>query len=86
MQRKGLDVSRVHARYARCAHEHDSDLIDIVLRTAGGEQTLVLPIADIERMAADARSRVEKDQETDRLLAEIEDLRMLILAESGNPT
>jgi len=81
-----LDVSRVHARYARCAHEHDSDLIDIVLRTARGEQTLVLPLADIERMAADARSRIEKDRETDRLLAEIEDLSRRILAESDNST
>jgi len=77
-------VSRIHARYARCAHEHDSDLIEIVLRTAGGEQTVVLPLSDIERMAADARSRLEKDQETDRLLAEIEDLSRRILAESDN--
>jgi hypothetical protein len=73
-------MSRVHARYARCAHEHDSDLIDIVLRTAGGERTLVLPLADIERMAADARSRLEEDRETDRLLAEIEDIGKRILA------
>jgi hypothetical protein len=79
-----LDVSRVHARYARCAHEHDSDLIDIVLRTANGEQTLVLPLADIEHMAADARSRLEKDRETDRLLAEIEDLSRRMLAENDN--
>lgn len=78
-------MSRVHARYARCAHEHDSDLIDVVLRTAGGEQTLVLPLADIERLAADARSHLEKDQETDRLLAEIEDLSRRILAENDNP-
>jgi hypothetical protein len=77
-------MSRVHARYARCAHEHDSDLIDIVLRMAGGERTLVLPLADIERMAADARFRLEEDRETDRLLAEIEDLRQRILAETGN--
>ncbi|MGN6583941.1 MAG: hypothetical protein ACTHJV_09585 [Rhizobiaceae bacterium] len=77
-------MSRIHARYARCAHEHDSDLIEIVLRTAGGEQTVVLPLSDIERMAADARSRLEKDQETDRLLAEIEDLSRRILAESDN--
>lgn len=77
-------MSRIHARYARCAHEHDSDLIEIVLRTAGGEQTIVLPLSDIERMAADARSRLEKDQETDRLLAEIEDLSRRILAESDS--
>ncbi|TAN01145.1 MAG: hypothetical protein EPN45_13195 [Rhizobiaceae bacterium] len=74
-------MSRVHARYARCAHEHESDLIGIVLRTAKGEQTLVLPLADIERMAADARSRLEKDRETDRLLAEIEDLSKRMLAD-----
>lgn len=41
----------------------------------------MLPLADIEKMAADARSRVEKDRETDRLLAEIEDLGKRILAD-----
>jgi hypothetical protein len=77
-------MSKVHARYTRCAHEHESDLIGIVVRTAKGEQTLVLPLADIEQMATDARSRIEKDRETDRLLAEIEDLGKRILAETGN--
>jgi hypothetical protein len=74
-----LGMNRVYAKFVRVEHAHEGDRVGIVLRTTGGDNAIILSLDDIERIASAARSRIDEDRDTERLLAAVDDLREAML-------